>query len=243
MSGSFPTYRGTVREERAQQREDLGEWMGSGDARVAAAGLLRRSGLPHGDDHIDDVISEVAASVLARIAREPLDLRHGSTVAAYARRSLGNAVTDIVRGHHETSLDALMDQGLQPTEPEAPPMGSSDHAGDVDTELATLLCRALHTRLQPPRPRPTWSVAAALAFVALTDERVRPATDIRLPDAQHGGAADPTRWAALQYAGRDTCFAQPENGAVRQRRSAALDQLSITLTSAIGLVGIKEDAR
>lgn len=232
-----------VRDERKRQRTDLGAWLCSTDARAAATSELRRARLPHGHDQVDDVLSEIGERVLARIDREPLELGNDSSVAAYARRALSNAAIDLVRGHHHASLEDLLDQGYEPADD-----ASDSTDTDADDRIGvdpTALARALHRAMSPPHRRSIWSVAAALVVIALSSDQVRPAADIPSPDARHGGAADPNRWAALAYAGQGRCFVRPETGAIRERRSRAIAHLDRTLRTAAELLPlpVSEDVR
>lgn len=235
-----------MRDEQERQRTDLGAWLWSADARAAATFELRRVGLPHGHDQVDDVLGEIGERVLARIDRDPLELPNDTSVAAYARRALANAATDLVRGHHHASLDDLLDQGYEPVDAAS---DSTDNDTDVNDRIGTGpvagLALALHRAMRSPHRRSIWSVAAALVVIALNDDRVRPAFDIPTPDARHGGAADPNRWAALAYAGQDRCFVKPETGAIRERRSRAIAHLDRTLRTAVDLVAqpVSEDVR
>lgn len=236
------TMDGAPGEGEAQGRE-LASWLVSADASAAARSDLLRRALPHGADQVDDLLGEVAAKVLTRIADTPLDLRAGTTVAAYARRTLANAVTDLARGHHDLSFDALLEAGAIGVDSPVgrPGPGPGPGRSDVDEfdvvldrddrDLCGLVRRSLHGGLGE-RYALAWVVAAALVVVALSQDDLPVAAGVPRPDAAHGGAGQAQLWAALAYAGQDRCFEQPDSSAVRQRRSVAMGHVSAALLRA-----------
>lgn len=218
-------------ERRQAQTEELAQWALSADARSAAAADLHRFGLPHGHDQVDDVLGDVSEKVWRRIRREPLDVREGTSVIAYARRSIANSVIDLVRGRHDVALDDLLELGHEPSQ-EEPDLFKDPLADTGGPDAAQLVRRALHGELSGRYVR-AWHVAAALVVVALSQDEVAVAVDIPRPSATHGGAARPQYWAALAYAGEDRCFADPDTPAVRERRSQAMRRVQETLARAL----------
>ncbi len=83
--------------------------------------------------------------------------------------------------------------------------------------------------------RSPWLTAAVLAHLAL-DQEPDPPLPSRLKVPQDPAHGQVTQWAALQYAGRDNCFVEPDTAAVRKRRSDAMirerDEMKAVLTKA-----------
>lgn len=92
--------------------------------------------------------------------------------------------------------------------------------------------RGLHARI-PERYVEAWVVAAALATVTVRDDAVVLAADVPQPQPASPGWARRHLWAGLAYAGQDRCFAQPENGAVRERRSRAVQRVERLLRAEV----------
>lgn len=224
-----------VQGESVDQRVEVGRWMLSDDARAATSADLRRHGLPAGTAQVDDVLGAVTERLLVRLGQGALDLRNGTTVAAYARRSIANEVIDLFRGSHAVSLDELIEAGINPYAASE----AVDETGDAAVvildgptpALVEDLRRALHADLAR-RHTQAWTIAAALVVVSLSDPDLCPAADIARPDPRHGGAGRPDRWAGLAYAGQHRCFEQPETGAVRERRRRALGHIDAALVRA-----------
>jgi hypothetical protein len=224
-----PYGEGVTDGRRQAQIEELAQWASSADARAAATADLRRYGLAHGHDQVADVLGDVLVKVWGRILEEPLDERDGTSVIAYARRSVANSVTDLARGRHDLSLEDLMDSGYTPNPDEF------DLVDDplIDTgETVSHVRMALHGELSG-RYVQSWYVAAALVVVALSQDDLAVAADIPCPSATHGGAVRPEYWAAVAYAGQDRCFADPDTSAVRERRSQAMRRVQQTLARAL----------
>lgn len=119
------------------QQAALVRWIDSRDARSAAASDLKRYGLPHEGDHIDDVLHDVWLKVHDRLVRSPLEDRADGTapnVAGYARRAVRNAVLDLSAGPALVSLDALFENGLgaQPRTGSPADHGDRDAFEDID---------------------------------------------------------------------------------------------------------------
>lgn len=217
------------------------------DGRAAAASELRALGLPADGDHVDDLCQQVLVQVWSRLETgEPAqDLSIHEHVVAYARRSLRNAAVDLLRAGRRERLDDLLAGGDR-SERDAQPTGLDPSTdlddrspapwtdGPADDAAAPAVRWALQTRFAQVPPRDVWVAAAGLALTHLADHpdlTLAPGTprpNPRSPAAHHG-----SRWAALAYAGRRDCFETPETGAVRQRRSTAIQRVERTFVAAV----------
>ena len=218
-----------VLDRRAGQLEALTAWIASPDARAAARSELATVGL-RGSGLADELLADVWMRVVERIRRDALADRAdgGDPTIAYARRSLRNAALDLLRVPAVTSLDELLAGGWEPGVDEGP----GDPAEHVDDEAPAPVASApalvddvrlgLFARL-PDR----YVAADRRRRAGLGHPRRRPGD--RRP-RRAGAQASPGwvrrhLWAGLAYAGQDRCFVQPETGAVRERRSRAVQRV------------------
>lgn len=217
------------------------------DGRAAAASELRALGLPADADHTDDLCQQVLVQVWSRLETgDPVQDRSiHEHVVAYARRSLRNAAVDLLRAGRRERLDDLLaghDRGHGDTaSTDRHPSTDLDDRrptpwtdGAADAAAAPAVRRALQIRFVRVPRRDVWLAAASLALTHLADHpdlALAPGTprpNPRSPAAHHA-----SRWAALAYAGRHDCFETPETGAVRQRRSTALQRVERTFADAV----------
>lgn len=220
-----------VLDRRAGQLEALTAWIASPDARAAARSELATVGL-RGSGLADELLSDVWMRVVGRIRREALADRPdgGDPTIAYARRSLRNAALDLLRVPAVTSLDELLAGGWEPGVDDGP----GDPAEPVDDEVPEPVASVpglvddvrlgLFARL-PDRYVAAWTVAAGLASVTLGADQATAAPDVPTPAQASSGWVRRHLWAGLAYAGQDRCFVQPETGAVRERRSRAVQRV------------------
>ncbi len=207
--------------------------------RAAARADLTRYGLPADADHVDDICQQVLVGIWARLSTarddEPSE-DHLTNVAAYARRSIRNAVVDLLRGRSGRERLALGNRagGAEadyPTED-----GGSGLPDDRDPEawtdatsdrrVADELRWAIQSASTCMPDRDGWLVSATLALTHLADHPdLEPPDGAPLPDPRSPAAGHASRWVALFYAGRLDCFDRPETGAVRERRSRALKRV------------------
>lgn len=237
-----PTFAAVVTDARSAQLDELAAWCLGEDARSAASSELWRLGLPHDDDHIDDLCQDVLLSVLRRIERRGVivDSHDRPSVIPYARRALSHAAIDLVRLGSSARLEELMDfrsvEGRVNQTVEATDEALEDAMmiDDPDAGYLAELRQRIHVRLTEPAGRaPVWAASASLVALTLADHprlALRPGTP--QPDSRSPGAHAAGRWAGLAYAGRADCFERPETGAVRERRSTALRRVDATLRSA-----------
>lgn len=216
------------------------------DGRAAATSELRALGLPTDTDHVDDLCQQVLVQVWARLeGTDPAgDRRIPEHVVPYARRSLRNAAVDLLRAGRRERLDDLLagrDPGRSDPADDLDPSTDLDDRhpapwtdGTADEAAAAAVRWALQIRFAHVPPRDVWLAAAGLALSHLADHPdldLAPGTprpNPRSPAAHHG-----SRWAALAYAGRHDCFETPETGAVRQRRSTAIQRVERTFAAAV----------
>ncbi len=234
-------------------------WCASDDARQAAGALAIRYRLPVADT-IDLLCRDTEAKVWMRLHRggalAPTD-DGDNPVVPYARRAMGNAAIDLLRGRPVTHIPITGGPSHSDgrDEPEVSGLDLPDDAAgeafaaiEVRDAVADVR-RAVHRQLgssQRRGPLPAvWPASAAVALLTLIDAQgsvTQPAVFAR---PEPGSGADPDRWAALAYAGQQRCFAAPdheETGAIRSRRSRALAIVDETLRDAAHSAGLKGGA-
>jgi DNA-directed RNA polymerase specialized sigma24 family protein len=217
------------------------------DGRAAAASELRALGLPTSGAHVDDLCQQVLVQVWSRLeAGDPeRDRSIHEHVVPYARRSLRNAAVDLLRAGRRERLDDLLGRGDQGhpgdrgdrNDPSAD-LDDRNQApwtdATADDTAAPAVRWALQVRFARVPPRDVWVASAGLVLSHLADH-----PDLALvpgtprPNPRSRAAPHANRWAALAYAGRHDCFEAPETGAVRQRRSTALQRLDRTFVDAV----------
>ena len=217
--------------------ELVGEWITSSDARAAARFELRRIGFPDPALGADDLLGDVAARVLARLADGgPVD---PDRIVGYLRASLRNAALDVVRSARARRVGPLLgpdDEGdgaaHDPPDPrtEVP----SDVGGRADDVRMHLLQGAL---ADPP-----WVLSGALTFVALAAE---PALLDVARSVQPDGGSPRSRllWTALSYSGRRDDLpglGRPDDPACRKRRSRTMAAIDAVLVRA-GAASVEGD--
>ncbi|HMS89556.1 MAG TPA: hypothetical protein PK748_04710 [Acidimicrobiales bacterium] len=222
------------------------------EGRAAAGAELRKLGLPASADHVDDLCQQVLVQVWARLDGGDPDV-DGSLfdrVVPYARRSLRNAAVDLLRaGRRERLHDLIATSGREGADPSDrsagnDPLGDRDDRDDrtarpwADQEADGAFAASVRWVLQVTFSERTrldpWVASAGLVLTHLADHpdlALLPGTS--RPNPRSRAAHDASRWAALAYAGRDDCFETPETGAVRQRRSTALQRVARTFTDAV----------
>jgi hypothetical protein len=221
----------------ARQKEELEQFIESPQARAVAAMRLRWiTARPTADD-IDDVLAEARFLIVRRFQRHgALTAEWGRTgaVEAYCTRVIRNIVVSRLRdAQRRPVLDSADPQFLETVEDIVGPDPAALPA-EVFDDVRT----ALHQRVDHAR---TWSTAAALAFVTVTehpDQTLRQAVP-RPDDANESGVAE---WTSLHYAGRGDCFPPPDSPAIRQRRSRAIRQMKAELVEAARTAGLGPDA-
>lgn len=180
--------------------------------------------------------------VYQRISRSPLDETSGkSAVEAYATTAFRNAAVDLVRRGSPARLETLTDPTLGdgfideaehlPVAEEPERWEVADALNDLDRELRWLM----HGFMRLPGQRPqAWTCGAALVTLTLAEhEDLELLPDTPVPDPNSPAAQAGAIWAGLGFAGRSDCFDQPETGAVRERRSQALQRVRSLITDAL----------
>lgn len=214
----------------------------AGDGRNIVRRYVVANALPR--DLVDDLVQNVLEDVwiLEVRGQDIVDEEHlKATVALIARRR----VIDLVRGRRrrpEGHLIAVSPDGTDPLDAIAAPDRVEERvvAVTVAGSMVDDLRRGLLARLLGYPSR----AAGALAVLAIVHGDARPAADCPRP----GPGVDPAAavpWAGVFYGGTEGCFpteGQPEDPAMRKRRSRAIERQQAVLREVAEDVGaILED--
>lgn len=168
--------------------------------------------------------ADLRHSVLVRIRRrlaggEPIGDGEPDAVRRYLYRTIRYTALDLLRAEQrqrlvprdgERTLVALDDPTCS-TDPSTP---DPNDRIDVDWDRLRVLAA------DPPPRQKRWLTAAVLGYLTVSEnEEDGLPGRLRLPEEPAPGQV--AEWVALQYAGRNDCFVEPETSTVRKRRSDA----------------------